>query len=309
MASRDKLMRIASQQQGVVSLRDIRSSGVSDRTFRGWVQKGVWIRVYQGVYRTPGPSTFEQGLWAAVLWGGRGTVVSHRGAAYLLGLTEDQVVEITSPKKSKPPPSMEKHTGSPRWRDVRQVDGLPLTGPERTLIDLGAVLDPEGLEATFERAIRKGSTSMKRIEKHLRASANAHRPGVGRLKQILEARGRDTSPSESVLETKFERLLRNSGYPRPTRQYEVTIGGRVVARLDFAYPEQRLAIELDGFAYHSGRQAWQRDLRRQNLLIQLGWKILRFTWADVCDRPSDVLASLNDSFRQDGDIWPSERNG
>ncbi len=92
---------------------------------------------------------------------------------------------------------------------------------------------------------------------------------------------------ESALETKFLRLLRKAPVPLPQAGYEVGS-----YRLDFAYPQIRLGIELDGWAFHSGRSAWERDLKRQNDLLALGWILLRFTWTDVTQRGDHVVAEI-----------------
>jgi very-short-patch-repair endonuclease len=72
----------------------------------------------------------------------------------------------------------------------------------------------------------------------------------------------------------------------------------MIARVDLAYPDARLAIEVDGHAFHSSRRDWQRDRHRQNALIRLGWRVYRVTWEDATRRPrqvvSDVAALLGD---------------
>jgi very-short-patch-repair endonuclease len=65
-----------------------------------------------------------------------------------------------------------------------------------------------------------------------------------------------------------------------------------VARVDLAYPERRVVIELDGFGPHSGRESFCRDRTRQNQLVLLGWTVLRFTWSDVIERPEATVATL-----------------
>lgn len=64
--------------------------------------------------------------------------------------------------------------------------------------------------------------------------------------------------------------------------------------IDFAYPQHRLAIECDGYLFHSGRQAWSRDRDRSNLLTSAGWRILRVTWADLAEptRLIDMIRKL-----------------
>lgn len=88
------------------------------------------------------------------------------------------------------------------------------------------------------------------------------------------------------------RLLRAHRLPPAAFQHEVRHAGRFVARADFAYPDRRLAIEVDGFETHSTPRALQSDLARQNALVALGWTVLRFTWSDVVRRPEAVAAPI-----------------
>jgi very-short-patch-repair endonuclease len=77
--------------------------------------------------------------------------------------------------------------------------------------------------------------------------------------------------------------------PRPVRQHPV---GGTPYRLDYAWPDRLLAVEVDGYGPHSSREAFQSDRARQNALVLAGWTVLRFTWADVRDRPAAVAAVL-----------------
>ena len=72
--------------------------------------------------------------------------------------------------------------------------------------------------------------------------------------------------------------------------------GHVIARIDLAYPDRLLAIEADGYRYHSGRHAWQRDLIRQTELTSRGWRVLRFSWEDVHRRPEWVVEEVVRSY-------------
>lgn len=87
-------------------------------------------------------------------------------------------------------------------------------------------------------------------------------------------------------------LFRRHRLPRPIYQYVVRVDGRFVARVDFAYPEVRLALEVDGHDNHRTPSDFRRDLNRQNLLVAAGWTVLRFTWSDVVQRPAEVAATI-----------------
>lgn len=62
--------------------------------------------------------------------------------------------------------------------------------------------------------------------------------------------------------------------------------------IDIAFPESRLAIEIDGFRYHSTDARFQRDRTKQNVLMGAGWRVLRFTWQDIVERPDGVLRQV-----------------
>ncbi len=102
---------------------------------------------------------------------------------------------------------------------------------------------------------------------------------------------------ESELERSFLRLVRASGHPEPRAQHTVILGRHRTARIDFAFVEHKIAVELDGYGFHEGRSAWERDLERQSRLAALGWTVLRFTWNDVTNRPSFVLETIDRTLR------------
>lgn len=94
-----------------------------------------------------------------------------------------------------------------------------------------------------------------------------------------------------MLEPRFARLLKNAGLSSAEFQHPV---GR--DEIDFAYPALMLAIEVDGYGPHSSRRAFQNDRDRQNVLVGLGWTVLRFTWADVVKRPDHVAAVIREAI-------------
>jgi hypothetical protein len=99
--------------------------------------------------------------------------------------------------------------------------------------------------------------------------------------------------AESPLETRLRLLLTEAGMVPEQLQWPVhDAAGRVIARLDLAWPSRRLDIEADGMAVHGDPHALYRDRHRQNMLTMLGWTVLRFTWVDVTGRPDYVTANV-----------------
>jgi hypothetical protein len=169
--------------------------------------------------------------------------------------------------------------------DVLRHQGLPVTSPTRTLLDLADVLTPHRLERACHRA------------EHLRAldAAALLTPSPGRrsiaLTYALEGlarRGPEITRTE--LEERFLALTAEHGLPRP--QVNVRVCGYEV---DFLWPAERLVVETDGRATHLTPTAFESDRRRDALLQVAGYRVVRFTYAQVAwESPSvaDVIRAL-----------------
>jgi very-short-patch-repair endonuclease len=81
-------------------------------------------------------------------------------------------------------------------------------------------------------------------------------------------------------------------------QYAVTDGGgRFVGRVDFAYPAQRVAIEVDGFRHHDTRATFDDERARGNQLVAMGWQVLRITSKHLEEDPDGVVAWVRDALK------------
>lgn len=107
------------------------------------------------------------------------------------------------------------------------------------------------------------------------------------LRRLVDSRAA-TGVTGSALEAQVLALLREEGLPMPMLQYVIESEGRFLARVDFAYPEQRVAIEVDGFMFHDTRDGFDRERARGNELEALGWRVLRITSAHLEHHREDV---------------------
>ncbi|MDQ2648547.1 MAG: DUF559 domain-containing protein [Actinomycetota bacterium] len=278
----------ASEQHGLVTSEQAVAVLGKGRTAR-WVRSGRLVRVQPRVLRMAGaPSTWHQQLLAAQL--GAEGIVSHRSAAELWGVLPPAgyvEVSIRAPRQVDLWAPAVAH----RIKDLHPNlavgrAGLLVTDPVRTLVDLGLVVPTWSVSRALTRALTTKLVTLAEVDELRGAIGRPGRNGTGVMRSVLEAR-RDGE--ESVLEAAFVDLIRRFGLPEPVLQHEVWDRGRFVARLDAAYPDRRVGIELDGYATHSDPEAFQRDRTRQNELTRLGWALLRFTWADVMHR-SEVTA-------------------
>jgi very-short-patch-repair endonuclease len=206
---------------------------------------------------------------------------------------EEGPIELYIPNNKKPRGKgvVFSRTTSLLASDVTRFGKLPLTTATRTLIDLGSVMTEEQVEIAFESAYRRGLTDPARARRRLEDLRLGGRRGPATLRRILELRG-DEAPAGSTLEVKYVRLARRGDLPRETRQWRVLDRDGIVARIDFAYPDILLGIEVGGKGAHVGPAAEQRDSRRHNRLTALGWRMLYFGWDDVVNRSDYVIRSV-----------------
>lgn len=294
---------LAADQHGLITRAQATALGLTSSSIGRRLQSGRWRRTGHGVYAIAGSvRSWEQDLLGLCL-AGRG-VASHRSAAALWCIAGflPGVLELTVRRGG------ERRPGRARVHQSTDLDriepvlrrGIPTTPLDRTVLDLGAVLRFEDYLLVVERVVRSGALTWRDLLDVLVRHARRGRDGVGRLRAALED-GYGATPTDSDFEVLVERLLRDAGLPRPVRQHVVVDRtGRPVARIDLAFPAARLAIELDGRAYHSDPTAFERDRSRQNELVLLGWTVLRFTWQQFLDRPDRLVAEVRAALGRNG---------
>lgn len=179
--------------------------------------------------------------------------------------------------------------------DVTTVDGVPCTTVERTIVDLAAVAHPLRVEEALDAAVRDGKTTIARVAARLAALRKRGRAGVRVLAEILDRR--TAGPElESVLERRFLRIIERHGLPLPSRQVRIRFTSGRTARVDFAYPDERIAIEIDGHGTHSTRRQRQRDNDRDASFRLVDWFPLRLTGDDIHERESYVARRVRDAL-------------
>jgi hypothetical protein len=259
------------------------------------VQTSEWRRVKAGVFRvTAAPATWHQSVMTACLVGGPSAFASHTTAATLWGLEGFRPGEIHISTAARPR-ALERvsfhQVVCPPPGDVQEIGPIAVSSPTRTLLELSARCPAELLEIALDDALRRRLTSIARIRWRLDKVGAKGRPGVRRLRQLATARHRTPLP-ESALERRFLRMLSTKKLPPPALQYVVKDEDGFVARLDFAYPDLKVAIEVDGYRHHSGRLRWERDRARSNRLEAAGWRVIRATSDQLRARPDEVFGPL-----------------
>lgn len=298
----------AAAQHGVVTLRQLQASGMTTRQVTRRVAIGELARVHRGVLRIAGaPTSFQQDLVAACLAVGGRAAASHRAAAVLHGLLtyREPTVEITTSRHRSPElEGVVVHRSrdfGPRWTETLQ--SVAMTTVARTLVDLGAVASPRTVEAAFDRAAGRRLVTYREVRDALVAVARRGRRGVGALRPLLEDRlGRDLPAG--VFSARMASVLRRAGLAHAVPEYTVTDEhGGFVAVVDFAFPDERLAIEADGYEFHSSPRALADRNVRDRLLARLDWQVLHFSWNEVEHRSEGVAAEVNSQLRARSRSW------
>lgn len=298
MTPDDLIQPVLDRQHGLVTPAQALARGMTRGAFEHRVGAGRLRRVHRGVYRAPSsPCSLEQRVLAACLACGDGAVASHVSAAMLFGLVDraDGPAHVTmNTSGTRRIAAVIVHRGRLREDDRSRVGVIPVTAVPRTLVDLAAALPERALAEATDRAARRKLIQPTRLDAAVRDARFDRYPGIGALRRITSDRAQAGVPG-SVLEADMIELLRAFRLPEPVRQHEVRAKGRRVV-FDLAYPQQRVAIELDGRMPHSEFPTWQRDHNRHNATELGGWVTLRFTWWDVHETPTYVAATVAEAL-------------
>jgi very-short-patch-repair endonuclease len=252
-------------------------------------------QLWPGTYAVGRPEISRLGLLkAATLACGRDARLSHRSAAELWRITPKAhgPLDVSVPRGFRRLAGIRFHRRSDHGV-TRLVKGIPVADPVSVLIDLASELATDDVEDAVNEADR-----LDLIRTHRLRSALDHeprRPGVGRLKRILDAQ--TFSRAANALERRFLAIVREAGIPPPETQRRL---GR--NRVDFFWPALGFVVETDSLRHHRTAAEQAVDLGRDQVHARAGLRTLRFTHSQVFHRPDHVRAVLHDAFRYVGDV-------
>ncbi|BBG00696.1 MULTISPECIES: DUF559 domain-containing protein [Pseudonocardia] len=275
------------RQHGVITRAQARACGMSPALVRRRITRGELIEVYPGVLcSTAHRATSRMLVTAAARWAGPHGVLDGVAAAIVhrmlprqpdrsrpVGVTVPHRVRRTVPDGIR----LRRRDLAPADRVTR--DGAGVTSPGLTALETAATL-PDGA-AFLDRVLQRGLPFAELLAAHDR---NIGAAGLPRARSLLvEAADR----ADSRAERRLIRHLRRAGITGFERG--LPFGPWFV---DVAFPRKRLAVEVDGWAFHSDPERFRTDRRKQNALVEAGWTVLRFTWHDIRDRPEQTVARI-----------------
>lgn len=266
---------------GLVERSRLLAAGVSDREIRRRVERGTLLLVHPGVYATFGTILDHRTrVLAACLAAGDRAVASHRTALGFWGLLDgEHPIDITAPRGSHPVPGgfVLHRPNQLRNRDVTVSKNIPLTNPIRSLLDAGVALPRSVVGECIERALEQRLVTVKGLRVILADLGGRGRTGTAALRGHLDHRALGDLRPESVIEPLMARLLyADLGIGPIEYQPTLVLEGQKI-RPDFLVSRAMAVAEVDGLDAHSRREALDRDLARQNLLVRSGYLVLRYT--------------------------------
>jgi Protein of unknown function (DUF559)/AbiEi antitoxin C-terminal domain len=248
--------------------------------------------VMRGVYAVGWPGLDRERRWmAAVLACGEGAALSHRSAAALWGIGTERrgQVDVSVRRQCRHRRAGIRAMGRPSLpaADLTRRNGIPVTTPARTLVDLASELG----ETALERAVNDADKHDLIDPEALRVALDgfAGNPGVRPLRSLLDQQA--FLLSDSDLEILFRPIAAEAGLPRP--QTKAWVNGYEV---DFLWPELGLVVETDGLRYHRTASEQARDRRRDQAHVAIGLTQLRFTHWQVKHEPAYVRRILRQTI-------------
>ncbi|HEX6693829.1 MAG TPA: DUF559 domain-containing protein [Longimicrobiales bacterium] len=289
----DRVVRLAAEQQGLVTRQQLLRAGATARSVEGLLARR-WLRpVRRGVYQLGGPAA-EWWRETAVLLRYPAAVLSHWTAARLSGLTQAaadaDVIRIIVPRGSsgRAPGVQALRTGHLHASEWRTLHGLRTTTPARTLLDLAVELGRAGDTRHLEQLVARSLDEKLCTPEDVLAVVDRHprTRGAGLLRLVL---GDDCRPALSRSEAEERLRQRMVEDEVPSWRQNARAAGYEV---DFLWAQQRLVVEVDGYAWHSSRNRFESDRARDAALAAAGYLVLRFTWRQVDGKPGAVVARI-----------------
>jgi very-short-patch-repair endonuclease len=301
-ATRD-VISFAQSNGGVFSTQEAIALGLARTTLQRRVEEGIFVRVGKGMLALPGTATRADLAMRAALRLLNG-VVSHQSAARNHGFEAipDSPPSITvSHRSSYSFPDVVVHQATDLLEEhVQEIDGMRVTTPARTLVDLAKVFGPKRLERVVEHALVTGKVDVEEFVDLVTALSRKGKRGMKKLHTIISERLIGTVVSDTELERVLYQLIDDAALPRPSRQFDAPWLKPMNGRVDFAYLEEKIVIEADSRRWHLVFDAFEVDKIRDNAAQIAGWIVLRITWRMIKEEPSEVVRTIRDALQVRG---------
>jgi very-short-patch-repair endonuclease len=298
MEAFDEVQRRAARQHGLVARWQLKDLGVSRSAVAHAVRSRRLRWLSPRVLAVEGsPSTPAQMAMAAVL-DASDAAVALSSALALRGvpgwrIEPVHVLTTRQPHRGSPHLGIVHSTVRLEPEHVTVVDGIPVTTPARTLLDLSLRLRPAKLEDLCDDLLRRGFMTPRQLGAVADGLPDRPLPvGWAVLRRLASARPEGFVSTGSKLERRFEKILEEAGDAPFDRQVDVGDDSGWIGRVDFADRRLKVIVEVQGDAFHSTISDRRRDAERIARLQAAGWIVVEITEAEILRSPHVVLARV-----------------
>jgi hypothetical protein len=287
------LEQLFDDQQNVATSGQILAL-ISRRAFDRELRVGSLQRIWQGIYCRGEPDDYLRLRGLDLSCGAKvAACLGTAAAMYGFDTEEPRDLHVLSPPgcrlRSADGLMVHRRDGAP----LMMVDGRRATSPAWTAVEVARSLRRPRALATLDAALRSEACS--RADIWRAAIEQAGRRGIVAVRNLISL----ADPrAESPMESEARLAMIDGGLPIPELQYELIDGNGELRRLDFAWPELRVAVEYDGMDWHSGPDAMKRDRRRQAALGAIDWVAMAIVFDDVRHRPWEFVARIDAQLRR-----------
>lgn len=289
----ERIRAVAASQHGLVYRPQLLSLEVSSHEVARRLATGRIEQLHPGVYYLDSvPATWKTAVLAGAIAAGPDALVSHRTAALLWDLDAvfGRMIEVTVPFNEEPEPEGVILHRTRRVNPASVIHGIPITSPEKSLLDLAGFVPERVLQKAARSAVRKGVTTPGKMDEAIGLYGGRGVKGTRAFRRVVAFVADDQSASVSEIDLRL--IVMDAPVPTPVQQLQVKLPDGSHAYPDFAWPDRMRIVEADGFEAHGTPEQLQHDLRRQNQLMDLGWEIRRFTATDIREKPDEVRAEI-----------------
>jgi very-short-patch-repair endonuclease len=300
----DAIRTLAAAQHGLISRRQLRTTGAGRDDLRQRLRTGVLQRISPRVFRIGGsPDTAAQRALAAVLDVGEAAALSHTSAAAWwqlpgFSLEPEHTTRLRGGRVHTSHISTVHQPLALASGQVTILHAVPVTTPARTIFDLAARGHPLRVERALDFALSRRLTNTAELHHLLRVLGRRGRSGITTMRELLADRPAHERQPDSNLERQFRRLARQAGFPELQVQVDVADQTGWIARVDFLDAPLHLIIEIDSVIYHSSFTDRRHDAATTARLIAAGYTVLRFTEVEVFFEFDRVVTALRSAFSQ-----------
>jgi very-short-patch-repair endonuclease len=283
--------RIAGRQDNVISREQLLGAGLGRGAIAHRVKAGTMQRLHWTVYLLgAAPPTPMARARAAAIACGEGAVISHRSAAEVFGLLRETGgdVDVTVVGRNVAPrEGIRRHrVAHLAGQDVTSVSGLRVTSIPRTVCDLAATEPKDTVMQAFQEGLYRRAVTPRALADVL--AREPTRRGAAVIRALID----DPRMTRSQRERLLLRLLDQAQLPKPVTN--IRLHGY---RVDVLWPTEKLIVEFDGWGAHGHRLAFERDRKRDQILVAAGYRVIRVTDRQLLDEPLAVIARVAQALR------------